>query len=206
MYAIRSYYVKRKAPAESEVINLNSDENGFFSCELEAGIFDVFYSKEGFASEALLEVMVYSNVKLAEIELSDMGLSGEINGVLKKGTYVVGADVIVPFGEKLEIEPGTKLLFKPDVKFDIRGEILAKGIESDSIFFRPEKEDEPWLGIELNYTEKPIQTDFAYVKVQGASDTGIKINRSAVVENSVFVNNSGDNGGAILLATNFYHT
>lgn len=69
-------------------------------------------------------------------------LSGELSGVLAKGTYIVTGDIVVPAGEELRIEPGVTLAFdgdglSPETSPEILllGNLVAVGTQAEPIVF-----------------------------------------------------------------------
>lgn len=65
-------------------------------------------------------------------------LSGTIRGRLTTAAspYTVTADITLPAGDTLRIEPGVKLEFAQATSFLVKGELKAIGVDGDSIYFQ----------------------------------------------------------------------
>lgn len=90
-------------------------------------------------------------------------LSGEVSGVLKKGTYTIKSDIVVPEGKTLTLEPGVILAFDGDglspetsPEITVNGNLMARGTATEPILFTvPEDRRKPenafenlWGGIQ----------------------------------------------------------
>lgn len=64
-------------------------------------------------------------------------VSGNVSGTWTpyEDPYLVVGDLVVPPGELLFIKPGTWVIFLGEYQFDVHGQIIAWGIQNDSIYF-----------------------------------------------------------------------
>lgn len=80
-------------------------------------------------------------------EINSIG--GEISGELKNtgsGIYYVASDLLVPKGLKLVIDPGVMLLFLPNTRFVVEGDLEVKGTPDKKVVFASES-DTSYAGI-----------------------------------------------------------
>jgi TonB family protein len=115
-----------------------------------------------------------------------------------KGTIVVRGDVVITPTGRLTIEPGTKILFEPniDVKKDgtdktrsgivVRGNLIAKGNLSEKIIFTSAAESKrmaDWYGIEFLHVKTQSIIDYCIIEY---AFNGILIKNSKIqVSNSI---------------------
>jgi predicted outer membrane repeat protein len=122
--------------------------------------------------------------------------------------YNVIAEVQVPAGSTLVIEPGVVVNFKGHYKFvvDSLAVLLAVGTESDSIYFTAEDSSTGWHGVRLLYADSNSQIAFSRLergKATGESpdDLGGAVfcyYSGPTIRNSVINSNSSNcNGGGI---------
>jgi len=112
-----------------------SNNTGYYAQDIEYGIYDVTFDKTGYILQTISGIPIYSDTTLENSSLGQMGLCGQLSGVLNKGTYTVDCDIMVGNGDTLVIDPGVILKFKQDIQFDINGLLIAEGIMNDSIVF-----------------------------------------------------------------------
>jgi hypothetical protein len=76
---------------------------------------------------------------------------GEVTGTLTKAgsPYTITADLTVPVGKSLTIEPGVEMYFDQHVKMTVYGLINAEGTASDSIIFTASNNEKGWYGIDI---------------------------------------------------------
>jgi hypothetical protein len=104
-------------------------------------------------------------------------LAGELPDLVKNNgrPYYIAADIIVPPGKTVTIEPGTVLLFHTFTGLQIHGVLLARGSENSPILFSSENDGrhgglaglEPapydWNGITID--EDALGTSFYYCTI-----------------------------------------
>jgi len=77
-------------------------------------------------------------------------LSGDTVWTAAEGPYRITADLTVPFGVTLTIEPGVTVFFEPDTKIIINGTLAADGLEYESIRFTSMPgASGPWNGLQF---------------------------------------------------------
>jgi hypothetical protein len=120
-------------------------------------------------------------------ELGGGDLSGIVEGTLKKGTYIIKSDIIVPAGKTLTLEPGVILAFdgdglspesSPELKLD--GNLYAVGTAQDPILFTvtEEKRDPKnayegfWGGIQAASTTDYLVMQHCIVEYTGGPADG----------------------------------
>jgi hypothetical protein len=124
--------------------------------------------------------------------------------ILKTGIYTLFQTIIIPENLKLVIEPGTTLLFAPDISFISYSPVTAVGTAGAPISFLPLYPDgKPWgsFGVINTGSAKNI---FVYINVSGGSEALINgvlftsqfslNNTLSEVTNSVFENGKSDDG------------
>jgi hypothetical protein len=194
-----SINLNRLAPTALSV-NLISDSTGYFSDSIEKGIYNITYVKNGFISEQVNDVAIYSNTTLSDITLIGEGLSGDISGVLQAGTYHVTGTITIPGDDSLIIEPGTTLKFHENTEFKAWGKLIAQGTINDSIIFTSINPTSNWFGAILGGPNEPFEQihKLTYVKFENSSKYGIEIYGNATLDHSDICNNSSsDYGGGI---------
>ncbi|HPC46139.1 MAG TPA: hypothetical protein PLJ50_13450, partial [Candidatus Latescibacteria bacterium] len=117
--------------------------------------------------------------------------------------YRITREFTVPPDSLLTIQPGVDVLFDADVRFQVRGRLVATGTETDSIRFLPGIAPS-WWGIHFSDGDS---SSLAFVRVSGAyareSDPGghgIEVVGSGTrvrVSNSVLSHNDAGTGGGI---------
>lgn len=161
----------RQAPS-SLTYTAVTDNEGYFSEEIEDGIYDIFYERNGFVNQTIESVSIYSDFQLEDVTLEEEGLSGYLSGQLTQGIYKVSGNITVAQGETLEIEAGTQLLFIPGIEFCIEGQLFANGNETDSIIFSRYDEGTTWGGIKFHDDES---SQVSYARIDHAENYGIKV-------------------------------
>ena len=123
-----------------------TNNDGYFSKDLEAGIYSVFYTHDGYQPYLLPEdIGVFNNLSLDNVTLipgTVVEVSGAQNGTWTSDhQYQVIGDVNINEGDTLIIEPGVHVLFMDYSSFLVEGTLLAQGTEEDSIYFTSGKQD-----------------------------------------------------------------
>ena len=153
--------------------------SGYYEIELQPGIYDVYFSHEGYMWEELLDQTLTSNTILPAVTLAPIdttSISGSLSGVLTSGVYSVAADIAVNQGDSLIIEPGAVLCFRGSSDFNIYGYLYAVGTATDSIIFKEYDSFNPhWQGI----TFQPQCNDSSTMKycyIHAAILDGLRLN------------------------------
>lgn len=166
-----------------------SDSAGYYAIQLEQGLYNLSYSKEGFIGVDLTGIQVYSDVTLPDAILEQEGLTGSISGVLTSGIYVITGDIEVENGDTLIIEPGTILRFKPETNFWINGLLLAEGTVTDSILFTKYDDETGWWGIQFGSLADDNSV-ISFATIEHSDEVGVSIGGcSPHIHNSVIRNN-----------------
>jgi hypothetical protein len=98
----------------------------------------------------LLAATLFSLPITAQTTLS----GGELTGTLTKAgsPYTVTADLTVPKGKSIVMEPGVEMYFNQHIGMDVYGQITAEGTASDSIIFTASDTALGWYGIRIRKT------------------------------------------------------
>ncbi|MEA3285909.1 MAG: right-handed parallel beta-helix repeat-containing protein [Candidatus Marinimicrobia bacterium] len=107
--------------------------------------------------------------------------SGSVSGIWssENSPYHVNGDIDIPLGATLTIEPGTAVYFTGEYQFDVYGQLIAEGTETDSIFFHSDSMGYTpswpyfagfWYGITFHATDSTGQamSSLDYCKVSYA--------------------------------------
>jgi hypothetical protein len=170
-----SINVKFERLAPSYLIDSTyTDTNGYYSIEIEPGVYKPSFSKSGYLGIGYIDTPCYQNITLIDQTLVKAGLSGELKGQLSSDTYVVDGNIFVPDNETLTIEAGTILKFKQDVMFEVFGQLIAIGSVNDSITFTRYSEGVNWKGIDFKENSSD-QSVLKYCLVEYSDDRGISV-------------------------------
>ncbi|TKJ39857.1 hypothetical protein CEE37_11305 [candidate division LCP-89 bacterium B3_LCP] len=146
--------------------------------------------------------------------LAETYIGGQVSGTWTAAgsPYYVIADMEVPFGSVLTIEPGVEVKFTAHFKFIAHGNLQAVGAPGDSIVMTHSLpyETETWAGLNLLNTEGVSEVAYCVIEwgyAQGPSSEpyskggGLHIyNTYAIVHDCRFSDNKADDdGGAIYL-------
>ena len=167
-----------------------TDSSGYYSIDLQTGVYDITYSHQWYISDSLPDQMIMNNMTLPSLTLRyGTLLSGTISGVLEGTLYIVVGNVTVFEHDYLIIEPGATILFSGFYWFNIHGFLIAIGTEQDSIFFVP-AEGECWIGINL-WGPSTANLRYCHIEGTGNNNTGLSIiGGEASVENCLIIGNT----------------
>ncbi|MCK5855668.1 MAG: T9SS type A sorting domain-containing protein, partial [Sulfurovaceae bacterium] len=86
---------------------------------------------------------------------TSQNVSGDVSGVWDVDSVYVDGDITIPENSTLTIMPGTIVYFTNQYKFDIKGQLLANGTETDSILFSSKTMESPgnWYGMSFLSTK-----------------------------------------------------
>jgi parallel beta-helix repeat protein len=154
-----------------------TDTSGYYDIDLAEGVYDVFYSHEGFGNARFYERFFYEPITLPNVTLMDtlawIRISGALSGVLEDTTYAVEGNIYVEEGSTLSIMPGAIFYFLGDQTtyfvFGVLGQLNAIGTEQDSIKFMAAPTSNGWAGI---YFNSPVDNYLEYCVITGVAYTG----------------------------------
>ena len=116
--------------------------------------------------------------------------------------YYICQNVTIAEGDKLEIAPGTEIIFTGSYKFEIGidAQLVAKGTETDSIYFFAIDSQKTWLG--LDFKNSGVDDTLSYCVITNGQKDGkggaISISSSSpVICHSKILKNKASYGGAI---------
>lgn len=181
---------ERTVPSSLQEI-VSTDAEGYYTADLEGGIYDVTFYKIGYVSSSLTDQTLYSDITLSDVTIIDEGLSGTLTGILEAGIYTVGGDIIIPNGQTLTIEAGTTLKFMDNVQFDVHGLLIAEGTEIDSIVFTRNGNGITWGGIDFN-EDSNDNSSLKHCVIEYSNSSGIcAISSSPLLDKLLVTNNTG---------------
>jgi hypothetical protein len=141
-------------------------------------------------------------------------LKGDISTVVfdsSAGPFIVESDCIIPFGKKVVIGNGCRLLFKPFSGLAVQGSLIAEGTADHPVVFSsinndsalPQGEEPPrpfdWNGISIYKNAPAVRLRFVTITY---SVYGVKsLSDNLIIENGIFRNNGQFNftiNGAII--------
>lgn len=103
---------------------------------------------------------------------------------------VVTADVVVPVGLTLTIEPGTEVRFAPETGLIVEGTLICQGTAAAGITLRSSRDQLGlwWNGVKLA-SKSTLGQPFSYVTVQGAKRGLTLVGQSAEIDHMTFDSN-----------------
>ncbi|MCD4819774.1 MAG: T9SS type A sorting domain-containing protein [Candidatus Cloacimonetes bacterium] len=96
----------------------------------------------------ILILFVILSISLLSEEIPAGNVSGEWN--LENSPYNINGEISISAGQTLIIEPGVEVVFTGHYKFNIHGQLLAVGTETDTISFTAQNTQTGWHGIRFN--------------------------------------------------------
>ena len=164
------------------------------------------------------EVKRYLSIDLIGYGVTETGTMIKDNIVIgtwkKSGSpYYICNNIVIPDSHSLKIEPGTKISFAGMYNLSIKNkaQLIAKGIESDSIYFTALDTSQGWQGI---YFDNSYLDTIDYCVITKIKNTILPINSGTItirsasprITNSRIINNSTTKrGGAFYLDNSSAH-
>ena len=142
--------------ASATTDSVYSGTDGSYAIGLTDGIYNVIFLKNGFIPYTLPNSYTWGDgsYTLPDVTLSVgsvVEVSGDVSGTWYDNMLIrVTADIDVPSGDTLIIQPGVTVEFMGSYRLRVYGSILAVGTETDSIFFtsgQAIKSPTDWQGI-----------------------------------------------------------
>ncbi|TKJ36544.1 hypothetical protein CEE37_15080 [candidate division LCP-89 bacterium B3_LCP] len=161
-----------------------------------------------------INLIAVSLILCAVPALSQTYVAGQVSGVWTAmgSPYYALADIEIPFGSSLMIEPGVEVKFTGHHQFIAHGNLLAIGAPGDSIYMTHNLPyaTETWAGLSLLQTEGTSELAYCVIEwgyAQGAQSEpyskggGVHVyNTSAYIHDCRISNNKADyKGGGIYL-------
>lgn len=175
-----------------------SQSDGSFTANIENGVYNIKYEKNGYQTYELLNYFINGTVILSDITLSSNNLvlvSGNVSGLWIKGnTYRVTGNIIVPENTTLTIEEGVEVKFDGYYSLIINGTLLANGSVKNYIKFTSNKTsptNKDWNQIVINSKENS-KIDYSiieYGKIKNDDNIGlINVTGNLILTNSIIKN------------------
>ena len=127
--------------ASATTDSVYSGTDGSYAIGLTDGIYNVIFLKNGFIPYTLPNSYTWGNgsYTLPDVTLSVgsvVEVSGDVSGTWYDNMLIrVTANIEVPSGDTLIIQPGVTVVFMGSYRLRVYGSLLAVGTETDSIFF-----------------------------------------------------------------------
>ncbi len=121
---------------------------------------------------SVLIVSCFSLLLIAAYSEAQPQISGQLNGTLRAGTYIVVGDIEVGVTDSLIVEPGVTCLFDSLYSIRIYGYLYAVGTEIDSIIFRPNDGVESFNSI-IFQDGSSNNSELGYTFITGAAGSAI---------------------------------
>jgi hypothetical protein len=152
----------------------HSLNTGYFTLPLQPGVYDVNFSNDGYASFTLEDQVLLFDTTLETQELM-LALSGYVSGTLGPGDFDVWDTLRVGEGSQLQILPGTRLCFRSNIPFVVRGRLDALGTEQDSILFTARDLGQPglWGGIRFDGVVDSQRFAYCILERGGSGSYGV---------------------------------
>ena len=182
--------------------------NGYFSIEVEPGLYDIAYSHVDFLPDTTIGVLLMAQTTLQTVTLiTDPGyiyLEGNLSGTLSAGTYLVSGHINVSTSSSLSIEAGAEFYIMGNYNFTIYGFLSAIGTAEDSIIFRPINSNITWWGLNFGGSSNPWCT-LEYCEISGSHHSGVSLQNSyGIMKNCRIIRNYASiaGGGGLSLSSN----
>jgi hypothetical protein len=145
----------------------HSFNSGYYTLSLQPGVYDVEFSNDGYAAFTLEDQVLLFDTTLETQELM-LALSGYVSGTVGPGDFDVWDTLRVGEGSQLQILPGTRLCFRSNIPFVVRGRLDALGTEQDSILFTARDLGQPGLWGGISFDGVVDSQRFAYCILERA--------------------------------------
>jgi predicted outer membrane repeat protein len=128
-------FTQRKNPNEHITISQNPgyDPDFFMNCII-AWLFKITFVQKALMYKSLLLILL-SSLECMESFSSQISVSGNVSGSWNVDTVIVTDNILVANGQVLYIFPGTRVEFQGHYRFRVDGQLLALGMEADTIIF-----------------------------------------------------------------------
>jgi len=201
--------------------SITNNPDGSFSSSIENGLYIIEYSKIGYQTIILDEILIDSDITLSDVILSSMAvklINGNVEGVWHPDTvYHINGNTSIESGKKLQILAGTNIIFNAYYELIIYGELEAVGTETDSIIFTSNSNNRSrgdWKSISLN--SSVATANFNYCRLEYGADknnskgmlqvnSGYLIVENSCVRESDYASISISSGGKALIRKNIIY-
>ena len=161
--------------------------SGYFSTDIEEGVWAFAYHKPGFSSKYYEDTPIYSDFTVPDT-IMEPAICGAIKDTLKSGRYLVTCNLLVNAGDTLVIEAGTDLLFANGSRFIVSGLLLVEGEETNKVTFDWDAEGNHWQGIRLQGSG--LNHKISHAIVRHSNLHGIEVRSSKLeIDHSVISDN-----------------
>ncbi|HMA62711.1 MAG TPA: right-handed parallel beta-helix repeat-containing protein, partial [bacterium] len=113
--------------------------DGSYTKNLEVGIYNVHFTKDGFQPQEIPDQFFDENIVLENVSMpvgTVVYVQGSVHGEwASDNIYVVTDSIYVQTGNMLTINPGTKVKFNAGQSLTVSGYLIADGAPDDSIVF-----------------------------------------------------------------------
>ncbi|MBC8186154.1 choice-of-anchor D domain-containing protein [candidate division KSB1 bacterium] len=183
-----------------------TNSEGSYSIDVQAGVYDIIYSKNGFDNVQIEGQSIFSDINLSDVTLlRNIYLIGTLRqGVLiKEAHYIIIGNIVIAPEDSLKIEPGAELRFDGAYEFKVYGILNAVGTVTDSIIFTRNRatEDSKWGGIWFDNGKNESKIEYCRIEYGKSMNRGggaiYCYQTSPTISHNLLINNISRNGGAI---------
>lgn len=177
--------------------------DGSYSINLQAGVYLVKMTAPNYQTVFFNQnqaVLLSGNDTLSSVTLNPGNvqyISGNVSGVWSSDTiYIANADITLPLGSSLTIEPGTQIFFEPNFKMTVEGQLNAVGTSTQPITFSVQSINpgpERWEGLYflnlevlsrveycvLEYANTLITTEEVFGSTLNQTDLRLRVSNSS---------------------------
>jgi parallel beta-helix repeat protein len=183
-----------------------SGTNGSYNITIINGVYNISYEKTGYQSYTITNQLISADTALQNVTLNfgnSINVAGNISGNwTNNNIYFVDGNLIIPTGQTLSIEYGTKIKFNGYYSITVNGTLTANGTQNYPIVFSSNKGTtiaDFWNNIEINSNQSGAST-LKYCILEnvkwdnnGNNIGAIHINGNALISNNA-INNSQATG------------
>lgn len=123
---------------------------------------------------------------------------------LTEGEYIIKNNIITPYGYKVILEPGVKILLSKSKSILIKGPLIAEGLENNKIEVKSLNDNEPFGTFSILPIDKNSPVQLKYFEIKGGNEAIIdgvyfsgqmSIHSANVfISDSTFLNSVSDDG------------
>ncbi|MBZ0263933.1 T9SS type A sorting domain-containing protein, partial [bacterium] len=189
-----------KSPSAADETAATQD-NGFFSINLQQGLYDVVFAHPEFYPDTLFNQLILDDTNLANT-LDIIGLSGQISGRWEAGTYIFDGESFVADQDTLRLEPGAVMRFGEGSSLTIHGYLEALGDDDNPIVFEERYNHQSWAGIRFDNTSAE-ESLLQHCTFRDADESAIRVVNSSIwVDECFFTFNLTNSQGAAIYIQN----
>ena len=192
----------KKSPSAVDGMT-TTDASGNYSIDVPIGIYDVYYTKEGFDTLYIhSDYLVFENEDLGTAELEATltcdTVGGSVSGFWKNECYIVESDLHINSNSGFTIKPGVTVYMSPGTEIFCEGNFNALGTDTEPITFTsslalPSKGD--WNSIIfLDRGNKSFRMEHCNIEYAGSQYQSVATYGGTVEISNTTITNSANSG------------